>query len=137
MTKMLNNLITKYKSQILYLIFGVLTTVINIVVYYLLRLMHFPITFSYTIAWFLSVLFAYFTNRNWVFNSKAKNKTEKIKEFLSFYASRIITYFLGIVILLIGTHFIWNNDNAWNIIQNIVVIVANYVFSKKFVFNKN
>ena len=67
----MKELLMKYKEIIMYLIFGTLTTVVNIVVYYLFsNIIHMNYLFSNAVAWFLSVLFAYVTNRKYVFDSK-------------------------------------------------------------------
>ena len=67
----MKELLMKYKEIIMYLIFGTLTTAVNIVVYYLFsNIIHINYLFSNAVAWFLSVLFAYVTNRKYVFDSK-------------------------------------------------------------------
>ena len=67
----MKNIIQKNKEIIMYLVFGVLTTVVNIVVYYIFsNLLHMNYLFSNAMGWFLSVLFAYVTNRKYVFDSK-------------------------------------------------------------------
>ena len=76
MVEMVKDLLVKFRSQILYLFFGVLTTVVNIVVYALLRMTDMPVQVSYWLAWFITVLVAYLTNRKWVFNSQASTPRE-------------------------------------------------------------
>ena len=68
----MKELLMKYKEIIMYLIFGTLTTAVNIVVYYLFsNIIYMSYLFSNAVAWFLSVLFAYITNRKYVFNSSS------------------------------------------------------------------
>ena len=70
----MKELLMKYKEIIMYLVFGVLTTVVNIVVYFLsAELLHINYLISNALAWFLSVLFAYITNRKYVFESSSQN----------------------------------------------------------------
>lgn len=129
---------TKANQKIaLYVLFGGIATLINIVSYTTLRLLfHAPIIVAYVIAWFLAVLYAFWSNRKAVFESTSKHYSEIQTEFIKFSASRISTALLGMLILSSGLIF-YNNDLFWNIIQNIIVIIANYILSKKFVFSRN
>lgn len=128
----MKELYLKYKEIIMYLIFGVLTTVVNIVVYYIMADMlqiHYMI--SNIVAWFLSVLFAYVTNRKYVFESKSN---EIIKEMISFFGARLATGVMDMVFMwiFVGLHIL--PDFIAKIISNIFVIIANYVLSKLVVF---
>ena len=83
----MKELLMKYKEIIMYLVFGVLTTVVNIVVYFLsAELLHINYLISNALAWFLSVLFAYITNRKYVFESSSQNI---LKEAVSFFSSAL------------------------------------------------
>lgn len=126
--------IVKYRMQLMYLIFGVLTTLVNIVVYSGARWMDLTINVSYVLAWLLSVLFAYLTNRKWVFDSQTTGFGNIILEMIKFFLARLATGMLGYLILLFGVHVIHQNDMIWNVIQNIFVIVSNYVLSKLVIF---
>ncbi|MGO3468041.1 MAG: GtrA family protein [Weissella hellenica] len=126
--------IVKYHMQIMYLVFGVLTTLVNIVVYSGARWIDLTINISYVLAWLLSVLFAYLTNRKWVFDSQTTGFGNIILEVIKFFLARLATGVLGYLILLFGVHIIHQNDMIWNIIQNIFVIVSNYVLSKLVIF---
>lgn len=126
--------IVKYRMQIMYLVFGVLTTLVNIVVYSSARWIDLTINISYVLAWLLSVLFAYLTNRKWVFDSQTTGFGNIILEVIKFFLARLATGVLGYLILLFGVHIIHQNDMIWNIIQNIFVIVSNYVLSKLVIF---
>ncbi|WP_257607594.1 GtrA family protein [Weissella sagaensis] len=126
--------IVKYRMQLMYLIFGVLTTLVNIVVYSGARWMDLTINVSYVLAWLLSVLFAYLTNRKWVFDSQTTGFGNIILEMIKFFLARLATGMLGYLILLFGVHVMHQNDMIWNVIQNIFVIVSNYVLSKLVIF---
>ncbi len=134
MVEMVMDLLVKFRSQILYLFFGVLTTVINIVVYALLRMTDMPVQVSYWLAWFITVLAAYLTNRKWVFNSQASTPREYFDEIIKFYVARLATGLIGSGIMIIGVNWLHQNDMLWNIIQNVFVIVTNYVLSKLVIF---
>lgn len=128
----MKELLLKYKEVIMYLIFGVLTTVVNIVVYYIMADMlqiHYMI--SNIVAWFLSVLFAYVTNRKYVFESKSN---EIIKEMISFFGARLATGIMDMVFMwvFVGLHIL--SDFIAKVITNVFVIVANYILSKLVVF---
>ena len=128
----MKELLLKYKEVIMYLIFGVLTTVVNIVVYYMIADMlqiHYMI--SNIVAWFLSVLFAYMTNRKYVFESKSN---EIIKEMISFFGARLATGIMDMVFMwiFVGLHIL--PDFIAKVITNVFVIVANYILSKLVVF---
>ncbi len=128
----MKELLLKYKEVIMYLIFGVLTTVVNIVVYYMMADMlqiHYMI--SNIVAWFLSVLFAYVTNRKYVFESKSN---EIIKEMISFFGARLATGIMDMVFMwiFVGLHIL--PDFIAKVITNVFVIVANYILSKLVVF---
>ena len=88
---MFKQLYDKYRDMIPYMIFGVLTTLVNIAAYWLLaHPLGLPTVPSTVIAWVLAVLFAYVTNRKWVFHSEAKTRNEIIKEGVSFYLCRLL-----------------------------------------------
>lgn len=119
------------KEIISYLIFGVLTTLINIAVYFLLaNVVGMDFKVATSIAWLVSVLFAFFTNKKYVFNSE----NNILKELLLFFGARLFSYVVDIggMILLIDVFHI--NDNISKILVNIIVIVLNYFISKKFIF---
>ena len=134
MVEMIKDLLVKFRSQILYLFFGVLTTVINIVVYALLRMTDMPVQVSYWLAWFITVLAAYLTNRKWVFHSQTSTPREYFDEIVKFYVARLATGLIGSGIMIIGVNWLHQNDMLWNIIQNVFVIVTNYVLSKLVIF---
>lgn len=137
--KNIKQLYNKYREVIMYLIFGVLTTVVSLVTYYLLVYTildpdkAIELQIANIISWIVSVTFAYLTNRSIVFKSDNKNK---IKEATSFVASRIATLIMDMLIMFIGVTLLHGNDKIIKLISQVVVIVSNYVFSKLFVFKK-
>lgn len=128
----MKEIIQKNKEIIMYLIFGVLTTVVNIVVYYLFsNIIHMNYLFSNAMAWFLSVLFAYITNRKYVFNS---NSEQIFKEALSFFSSRLATGLLDMFLMWFLVNFNLLNDVLSKIVVNVIVVILNYILSKLIVF---
>lgn len=133
----IKELIIKYKFIILYGIFGVLTTVINIGVYGVLYSgLGVSNVISNVIAWVISVLFAFITNKLWVFESKSFNFKLFVKELGSFTVCRVATGVLDLVIMFVGVDLLKGPAIILKIASNIIVIILNYVMSKIFVFKK-
>lgn len=139
---MKKNIYNKYKELINYLIFGVLTTLISLAVYYISVFTFLnpensvQLQIANILSWIASVVFAYFTNRTFVFKSKNKNKN-KLKESTKFISSRITTLILDMFIMWLGVTILSFNDKLIKIISQILVVICNYVLSKLFVFKKN
>lgn len=130
----------KYKEIINYLIFGVLTTLVSLGVYYILvfTLLNpdnaIELQVANVISWIASVAFAYVTNRKYVFKSKSTNK---LKEMTSFVTARVVTLLLDMAFMGIGVTWLGFNDKILKLVSQVLVIVLNYIFSKVFVFKKN
>lgn len=132
------NFCIKYQSVLLYAIFGVLTTIVNILVFFVFyNLLHTDHNIAYIVAWFWAVFFAYLTNRVWVFHSKNTTFADITKEIWQFYLARILTGIIGYFILNFGVDLLKQDANIWNVIQNIFVIVSNFVLSKLIIFKKD
>ena len=133
----LKELFYKYLHVILYGVFGILTTITNIVVYWcmahVLQVGTMPSTLT---AWLCAVLFAYVTNRKWVFGSNAIGKKGVLEELLSFFACRIATGVLDWGCMFFFVDVLHINDIFIKISTNILVIVLNYVASKLVIFKK-
>ena len=123
----------------MYLIFGVLTTVVSLAVYYALIFTvlnpenAIQLQIANILSWIAGVAFAYVTNRKYVFESK---ETNKVKELSKFVTSRLVTLFLDMFIMFIGVTCLKGNDKIVKLISQVLVIIGNYVFSKIFVFKK-
>lgn len=134
----IKELYLKYKEIINYLIFGVLTTVVNIVTYAIFaRLFHIDEVISNIIAQILSILFAYVTNKIYVFESKTTNIKEILQELISFFGCRIFTAVLDTAVFTLMVKKIGINDLIAKCITQVIVIVLNYVFSKILIFRKD
>jgi len=133
----IKKLYEKYKDAIPYAIFGVLTTIVNIVSYWFMaHVLYFGVMPSTIIAWILAVLFAYITNRKWVFNSEANTKKEIIKEITSFFTFRLATGVIDWACMYIFVDILHMNDVIIKTVANIIVIILNYVASKVIIFRK-
>lgn len=133
----MKKLIESYKTIILYLFFGGITTLINIVVYMVCYdIFDISNAISNILAWILSVLFAFVSNKFWVFESKSKNRLRVQKEFLKFVGGRIGTGLLDLLIMYICVDVLYGPAFIIKIISNIVVIILNYILSKMLVFKE-
>ncbi len=133
----MRRLLEKYKSVLSYLFFGVCTTLVNIFVYYLCsRLGGMPTVPGTAVAWFASVVFAFFTNKWFVFESKSWAADVLLREAASFFACRAATGVMDLVIMYIGVDRMRLFDVGVKIFSNILVIILNYVMSKLLIFRK-
>ncbi len=132
----LKEMMEKYKDIVPYAIFGILTTIINIVVYlFFAHILKKEVMLSTLAAWFFSVLFAYVTNRKWVFHSGILTFSNIIREAVAFFICRLATGIADILIMFIFVNIFHFNDLFIKIISNIAVIILNYVASKWIIFN--
>lgn len=127
----------KSKDIILYAVFGVLTTGVNIVSYclfaYVFRMGTMPST---VLAWLAAVMFAYMTNRKWVFHSQVQNGCSFLKEMIYFFTCRLLTGVVDLACMFLFVERLHMNDVLIKIIANIIVIILNYVASKYVIFKK-
>ena len=115
-----------------YLIVGGLTTLVSILSYGLFsKVFNIKYIISNILSWILSVLFAYFTNRWFVFHSKNKNK---LKEFITFTGSRVLTLLLDTGLMILFIELIKLDDLIAKVIVQFVIVIANYIISKLIVF---
>ncbi len=120
------------KEITLYIIFGILTTAVNIAVFFLLYdVVHSGLIIANITAWLLSVSFAYITNRIFVFKVKSG---DVLKEMVMFFAARIFSLVIDTGIIYIGIDIMHLDALAVKIFSNIIVIILNYALSKFIIF---
>jgi putative flippase GtrA len=137
MIKLITQLWQRYHSVLAYLIFGGLTTVVNFVVFWLFNdLIQWPYWLSNVIAWLLSVLFAYVTNKLWVFDAKTPTLSSLLKEASSFFGFRLLSLGVDEAIMVIGISVLHGNPLLVKLIDQVVIVVINWFFSKLFIFKK-
>lgn len=147
-------LFVKYKEIILYLVFGVLTTVVDYIVYKPITMLapdsEIVVAVAKAVSWVAAVIFAFVTNKLWVFDDKRWTKDPLVHQMLSFLAARVFTGILSLVITYFGMKLLksWDwfmslpllgahaSDVIW-LIQAVLTVVLNYVFSKLWIFKKN
>lgn len=126
---------SKYKDVIPYAVFGVLTTIVNIATYYVsAHIMRLTVMASTFIAWVLAVLFAYITNRRWVFHSEVHAISDILTEMIAFFLCRLATGAVDWACMWLFVDVIHLNDVVIKIVANIVVIILNYIASKLLIF---
>ena len=139
MIKFIKDMYIKYKEIVNYLIVGVLTTVVGLGVYYGLVFTvlnpknPIQLQIANIASWIAAVTFAYFTNRKYVFESKSP---DMLREAIKFYLARVGTLLMDMGIMFVGVTLLDMNDKYVKLFVQVVVTVANYVFSKLFVFKK-
>lgn len=139
MFEKIKELYVKYKELINYLIVGVLTTVVSLGTYYasVLTILDpqsaVQLQVANILSWIAAVTFAYFTNRKYVFESTNSNM---VQEAVKFYASRLSTLGMDMVIMFVGVTWLGFNDKIMKLVVQVVVTIANYVISKFLVFKK-
>ena len=135
MIKQLKSTLIKYKEVIRYLFFGVLTTAVDFVSYYVLtRFLHLEEGLSNVIAQFLAIIFAYVTNKLFVFEDKTHDFKSLIIQFGKFLSLRLVTLVLNSVMFIVMIDKLGINDIVTKVIVSVIVIILNYVFSKLIVF---
>ena len=133
----------KYKELIDYVIYGAFTSIVNLGIKYLLFFTildasnAFELQLAIVISWIVAVLFAYFTNRKYVFNSNNKNI---FKELISFITGRLLTLLIEMFVMWFFVTLLKLNSDLqviiFTLVAQVLVIVGNYIFSKLFVFKK-
>ena len=137
----IKELYMKYKEIINYLIFGVLTTIVSLATKYLLLFTildaanGLELQIAVIISWIAACLFAYITNRIWVFESKSK---EIVKEMIKFFAARLLTLGMEMLIMFVFVTLLGLNSDTWvivwTLVSQILIILGNYILSKLLVF---
>lgn len=161
---MTGKLYRKYEDVILYIVFGVLTTVVSFVTQFLASgCLGTPVMVSTSISWVCAVTFAYVTNRKYVFKSEEHGAAGIAAEAARFYGARIATYFMEVLIMVLCADkfsgFFINlmnlesldytsgpvsafrdpaglNEMIFKLIANVIILISNYILSKLLVFRK-
>lgn len=130
-------LFLKYKEMVLYLVFGGLTTLVNIVTYALFAyVFNMGTVASTALAWIVSVIFAYITNKIFVFESKTDSLAMAVTECVSFFGCRLATGVMDVAIMYLSVDLLHFNDIVMKIVSNVFVVILNYIFSKLFIFRR-
>lgn len=125
------------REVISYLIFGVLTTLVNWIFYGSMVKTGIDYRIATAAAWVVSVLFAYVVNKIFVFQSYDMHLNYMIKEVISFTACRVLSGVMELVLMVIMVSWLNMDEYVSKVLVSVVVVVANYVFSKLFIFRKS
>ena len=130
-------MMNKYKSLIMYVIFGALTTVVNFSAYFLFYgVLNFSNVMSSVLAWFFAVSFAFVTNKLFVFESRSFDAKILFREIPAFFGCRLGTGILDVAIMFVAVDLLNFNALSSKITSDIIVNVLNYVASKVIIFRK-
>ena len=133
----LKALFHRYYDILVYLVFGVLTTVVNYMVYLpCYNLLGLSSAVSNVIAWAAAVAFAYATNKPFVFHSHDWSAKTVIPELTKFIGTRLGSGGLETLILLVFVDLLKGNGNLWKLLTSVLVVVLNYIGSKLLMFRK-
>lgn len=131
----MKNILEKYKSVLMYLFFGVCTTGINIAAYWLFyTCLSLPNVVSTILSWVISVLFAYITNKLWVFESCSFNKQVLSHEIPTFFGARLLSGLIDLGIMFVFVDIMFFPAMVVKIISNVFVVIFNYIASKLVIF---
>lgn len=137
MKKIIIQLWNKYEDVIVYLVFGVLTTVVNYLVYLpVYNGLGLSATVSNLIAWVAAVAFAFVTNKPLVFKSHDWSAKVVVPELVKFVSCRVASGLMETGILLVAVDLLHGNGNIWKLLTSVIVVVLNYFGSKLLVFRK-
>ena len=133
----IKELIVKHRDILIYLIFGVLTTVVNYLVYIpAYYLLGFAAAVSNMIAWAVAVVFAFLTNKPLVFKSYDWSMKTVFPELYKFVACRVASGVLETLLLFLAVDLLGWNGGIWKIVTSVLVVIVNYFGSKFLVFKK-
>ena len=128
-------MLEKYKSILMYLFFGICTTVINIVTYWIFYIyLDFPNILSTIFSWIISVLFAYITNKLWVFESRSFDKQVLSHEIPTFFGARLLSGVIDLGIMFVFVDILFSPAMVVKFISNVFVVIFNYIASKLVIF---
>ncbi len=151
--KPLKKLYDRFEELIVYIYYGVLTTIVNTIVQFGVEFGLLSLTpwsanvenfISTTSAWLVAVMFAFYVNKKFVFKSEAKEFRQLMWEFWTFISGRLVTWGLTVLIMQVATLFYVREDGSKNIIiyaifyflQQVIITLSNYFISKLIVFRK-
>jgi len=133
--KKIIELYQRYREVITYVFFGGLTTLVNIVTFFILDTgLAWPYLIANAVAIVLSILFAYVTNKLFVFQSETQNTRETVSEFVRFIGFRLVSGLADMATMWVLVDLLIIDTSIAKLATQFIVVVLNYVFSKFFIF---
>ncbi|MFD0897519.1 GtrA family protein [Loigolactobacillus binensis] len=133
----IKKILLKNMALINYIVFGVLTTAVNLGVFWLASSqLHLYYLLANLLAWFLSVVFAFFTNKYFVFKSRTVGLLPFLKEFLLFLWMRVLSGVFDMGSMFVMVSVLKINDVFAKILTQFVIVILNYTFSKAVIFKE-
>ena len=130
-------LLSKYRELIVYVIVGVLTTIVSLLSYYLFAYtLEIQYLISNFLSWVCAVVFAYITNKVWVFQNYDFALSNIVKEIVAFIGARIATLGVDMLIMFVMVDMLSLQDLVAKITVQVIVTILNYILSKFLVFRK-
>ena len=127
----------KYKEPLLYVLFGGGTTLVNLLVFYAFTAwIVIDVLVANVLAWVAAVLFAYLTNRTWVFASRARGARKVVREVLTFFGGRVFTLLFEEAVIWLFIKQMGLPSMAVKLAAAVAIVILNYVISKLLVFRK-
>ena len=135
MIKLIKRLLIKYNELIRYGVCGLITTAINVIAFHVCsEICGIQLLISNTIAWILAFLFAFVSNKLWVFESKEWMGRKAVTEMVGFLAARLTTLVLDTFLMWLMVDMMTMNGTLSKVISNVITIVINYLASKFIIF---
>lgn len=135
MIKLIKRLLIKYKELIRYGVCGLITTAINVIAFHVCyEICGIQLLISNTIAWILAFLFAFISNKLWVFESKEWIGKKAVTEMVGFLVARLATLVLDTFLMWLMVDMMTMNGTLSKVISNVITIVMNYLASKFIIF---
>lgn len=134
--KKLLPLYEKYEDTLLYIFFGALTTLVSFGAQQLGILIFNNVVINTTFSWICAVLFAFFTNRIWVFEAPTKTAGEFFLQLIKFFGSRFFTYLIELLIMFIFVDLLSFKEMIVKVCAQVIILVLNFILSKFMVFKK-
>lgn len=137
MIKLIKELLIKYKELVRYGVCGIITTATNVIAFHVCyEICGIQLLVSNTIAWILAFLFAFISNKLWVFESKEWTGKKAIAEMLGFLFARLATLVLDTFLMWFMVDILALDGTLSKVISNVITIAINYIASKFIIFKK-
>ncbi|WP_282708695.1 GtrA family protein [Ligilactobacillus sp. Marseille-Q7487] len=131
----MNKIYQKYRSFLTYTLFGTLASAVNILVFHILfQVLNMYYLSANVLAYLCAILFSFFTTKTFVFHSNYTSFSKFMRELTAFFTVRLVSFFLDSLIMMLGMHLTKLHPDLIKLIDQVLVGILNYFFSKWFIF---